>query len=110
METEKQSPSPKKPVRKNRIPSKVSLSPHLHLKVVLLPSSDIQGQDGEFVSNLPPTPDGVAGIVRVDKGMTEQERWKTYRHELFHGLVDVHEWVNDHGDGSENDEETKDSS
>ena len=95
-----------KPARKRKLPTKLWLSPNFFIKVELRPGEDIQGDDGEWVTNLPPTK-GIAGIMRVDKSQDEHELWKTFRHELFHALVDIHEWIASHPEDEEDPEEGK---
>ena len=96
MGTDEKSPNLKpKPVKRNRLPKRISLSAVLHVKVILVPKSELQEDNGEWVHNCPG--DGKnAGIIRIAKELDEEEQWWVLRHEMKHMLVDVHDHIEEY--------------
>jgi hypothetical protein len=74
-----------------KLPKKVWLDERWYMRVQLVPKSEIEGSDGEWVYH-PHSTDGCFGIARIAKEQGSFDRWTTFREELQHALVDFQRW------------------
>jgi len=108
MGTENESPNLKpKPVRRNRIPSKVPITDTRYIKIQIVPRAEIGGDRGEWqVAEAEDEP--CLGLIRLAKELDTDEKWMTFREEMQHALIDAQRWLL-YDLGEEEDEEKKDS-